>query len=385
MVQPASYTLETPLTQSSKNVPKRKNCLKLTIIISAVSVSILTLIIVLCVTLPKKSVQPDQPDQPGSPQFKSYLSAKKSLYVWSHASSYIDSEPAWYRLSMNYNGAFDDLISFCKFHGFSKLYLFAGSVEWEWNGIFQNKKFIHHNEFIQQLLKLQQNNIEVELAFYLNDDPNDMSGYEKVVDIANTVLEASKTVKIKAIHFDQECYNKGSYDKLIKMLRLSNAIYPTTSTVKPLWVRQTKADVITSLSPELQLEWNTHDTNQADTNKQYQYFVDLLINSVSGSDMMSYSNVTDTIKTLSNNYFKRVNQFGLSGHPIVETGFGASPPEEETLHYEYVKDNNKFFAFIAEMAQTYKNIVIHDYRQYYLSLYCKNPVEWQGVGVPKVC
>lgn len=64
------------------------------------------------------------------------------------------------------------------------MYLFAGSVEWDWEGNFQNQQLPYHYMFVSSLKKLQKHNISIELAFYLNDDVNNMTDYEKVAQIA---------------------------------------------------------------------------------------------------------------------------------------------------------------------------------------------------------
>jgi len=96
---------------------------------------------------------------------------------------------------------------------------------------------------VEDIRKLNNNNIKVELAVYLNDDPNDMTNYARMEDVAKAAAELNNTVRIEALDLDQEPSNTDKYENLIQMFELSNAQFPTTTTIKPKWTRERFADI----------------------------------------------------------------------------------------------------------------------------------------------
>lgn len=104
-----------------------------------ISASVVVLVVLL--TKPKSDGGNDQPVTPSpditTPNYPLFQKANKQLYVWSHSiENRIQGLPAWTLLIQNVNGSFDKLINFCEVHNFKKVYLFVGSVEWEYENYF---------------------------------------------------------------------------------------------------------------------------------------------------------------------------------------------------------------------------------------------------------
>ncbi|CAL6050389.1 Conserved_hypothetical protein [Hexamita inflata] len=286
------------------------------------------------------------------------------------------------RLISNYNRAFDNLLEFAIYHGFKQLYLFAGSVEWDWEYSFSVHRLPEHDFFVEQLKKLYANNIEVNLVVYLNDDVNNLANWERIKDVAETIKVVNEVVPVKTLHLDQEPSQPQQYEALINMLSMANSIYPTSSTVKPLWTRQKMEDVALFFSEAFN---KTISARNTESETKFEYFVDMVINATDSSEMMAYSNEYAKIRSLSQFYVERTKIFGKPGTNIVETGFINQLPEAETLHYQFQKNPDEFFEFVSDMSKTYGTVVVHDYMQYYFTLYCNSPQNWVGLGPPKTC
>ena len=84
---------------------------------------------------------------------------------------------------MNKNYAFDRLVQFAEFYGFTEITLFDGSVEWD-NAHLQLNQLPYAEQLEVCIRKLNSRGIGVNLAFYLNDDINNMAGWEQVEVIA---------------------------------------------------------------------------------------------------------------------------------------------------------------------------------------------------------
>jgi hypothetical protein len=54
--------------------------------------------------------------------------------------------------------------------------------------------------------------------------------------VAETVRRVNMTIPIKSLQVDQEPQNTSNYDALVKMLVGANAVFPTSTVLKPLWM-----------------------------------------------------------------------------------------------------------------------------------------------------
>lgn len=97
----------------------------------------------------------------------------------------------------------------CKEHHFSWVYLSIGCIEQYWDDYYSKGKFpsekigsIDYETFIKQLNDI---NVEVELVTFLAKDGDDFSNVDRVDIVCNMVKNLAEKVKIKSLHFDQEC------------------------------------------------------------------------------------------------------------------------------------------------------------------------------------
>ena len=127
----------------------------------------------------------------------------------------------------------------CKEHHFSRVYLSIGCIEEFWDnyyskGIFPSEKIgsIDYETFIK---KLNDINVEVELVTFLAKDGDDFTNVDRVDLVANMVKKLSEKVKIKALHFDQEC-SRSSIESLLKMYIQVDKIFPVSAILRPSWL-----------------------------------------------------------------------------------------------------------------------------------------------------
>ena len=269
----------------------------------------------------------------------------------------------------------------CKEHHFTRVYLSIGCIETYWDkyyskGIFPSEEIgsIDYETFIKQLNVI---NVEVELVTFLAKDGDNFTDIDRVDIVANMVKELSKKVKIKALHFDQEC-SRISIENLLQMYVRSNEIFPVSAIIRPSW-----------LSTRL-YKYQEHFTNQT----FYEYFtdcetfVDALMKITKYTDLMAY----DENYTVVESYMEKLKEIN-SRHThneaknIIEIGWGSNVEPDETLHPRFLEDKNKLFTFIYDMANKYDGITIHYYERWYQSLYCVWPdisKPYDG-GEPKEC
>lgn len=333
-------------------------------LIAAGCVLISATVVVLVVLLTKPKQEDNPPDTPDivTPNYPLFQKANKQLYVWSHSiEKRIQGKPAWTLLIQNVDGSFDKLISFCETHNFKKIYLFAGSVEWEYEAYFSKGVFPYQEHLINDLEKLKQHRIQVELAVYLNDDPNNLTNYALAENVAQVAKSLQQKAEFTGLNWDQEPSNPGVYSDLLKMLKLSANNIHTSSTIKPLWLRQTVQNTLTQDQID---ELGIQNTSEP--------FAQALCEQCDSGAMMAYSNNYDTISA----YMEKIRAISSAVQKecvsIVETGFVNDLPEEETLCYEFKKDPSTFYKYVADKSAQYSAVAIHDYAQFYFDLYCED-------------
>ena len=129
----------------------------------------------------------------------------------------------------------------CQEHHFTRVYLSIGCIETFWDKYYSKGKFpaageiglIDYEPFIKQLNEI---NVEVELVTFLAKDGDDFSTVDRVDIVAKMVKELSRKVKIKALHFDQEC-SRHSIENLLKMYIRVNKIFPVSAILRANWLK----------------------------------------------------------------------------------------------------------------------------------------------------
>ncbi len=269
----------------------------------------------------------------------------------------------------------------CKEHHFSRVYLSIGCIDEYWDdyyskGIFPSEKIgsIDYETFVK---KLNDINVEVELVTFLAKDGDDFSKVDRVDIVANMVKKLAEKVKIKALHFDQECH-RSSIENLLQMYIRADKIFPVSAILRPSWLTS-----------------RLYKFEEYFTNKTfYELFtdcetlVDALMKVTKFTDLMAY----DENYTVVENYMEKLKEIN-SRHThneaknIIEIGWGSNVEEDETLHPRFLEDKNKLFNFIYDMANKYDGITIHYYERWYQSLYCvwPNITKPYDGGEPKEC
>ena len=334
-----------------------KKSLRNYIIIILLVIVLIVIIVVISVVLSKKN------SSPNLTPWEKYKKAEKYLYIWEYFTP-------------------DYIIKMCQEHHFTRVYLSIGCIETFWDNYYSKGKFpsageigsIDYETFIKKLNEIK---VEVELVTFLAKNGDDFTNVERVDKVANMVKELSKKVKIKALHFDQEC-SRDSIEALLKMYLRVDKIFPVSAILRPSWLNS-------RLSP-----YKEKFTNQT----FYEYFsdcetiVDALMKITKYTDLMAY----DENYTVVSNYMEKLKTIA-SRHSnneaknIIEIGWGSNVPVDETLHQRYLEDKDQLFNFIYNMAEKYNGITIHYYERWYQSLYCSWPdisKPYDG-GEPKEC
>ena len=294
--------------------------------------------------------------------FEKYKKAEKYLYIWEYY-------------------AHEYIIKMCQEHHFTRVYLSIGCIEEYWDNYYSKGEFpakdeigsIDYETFIKQLNDI---NVEVELVTFLARDGDDFTNVDRVDTVANMVKELSKNVKVKALHFDQECDNN-NIENLLKMYIRADKIYPVSAIIRPSWLKVKLSD------------YKNKFTDQTFYNQfsDCETFADALMKITKYSDLMAYNEKYAKVEEYMEK-LKEINNRHSNNEAknIIEIGF-KSAPEEDTLHQRYVEDKDKFFNFVYNMSEKYNGITIHYYEEWYETLYCtwpKSSIPYDG-GEPKNC
>lgn len=322
---------------------------------------------------------------PAVPSFDAYVATPKSLYVWSHTTeNRIGNKPAWQVMLEDAHDEIAYLCAFCKQHGVSEIYLFIGSAEWEWDAHFSNLQIPHLTAVRSAITKLTAQKIKTHPMVYLNDEPNDLSNYDRMEQIAEAVKlfkDSNPSLLIGTLHIDQEPSDPTKYADYIRMLNLAAQKLPISVAIKPLWVRTELAVIEDSFSLfDLALELDT----LLDIQSVAERFSDVVYYLTSHATMMAYSNTKIQIEKLATGAMDSAMRVGKQyAESAIEVGYTNNLPIEETLHYSLVADKQGWFDSFLELDASFNKsakerslshrIVIHDYSQYFYTLYCDLP------------
>ncbi|TNJ28044.1 hypothetical protein GMRT_10038 [Giardia muris] len=319
--------------------------------------------------------------------FDAYVATPKSLYVWSHTTdSTARSTPAWVSLLQNEKDEAVYLAKFCRQHGFTEVYLFVGSVEWEYDDFFSKGEMPYTSALRSTVSILTEMGLKTHFLVYLNDAVNNLESYEKITGVAEAAANFQQrypNLRIGTLHIDQEPSDPAQYEKYIKMLGLASAYMPISAALKPLWLRTTLTSIsdrfsLFDLSLEIPSLINIADTAET--------FSDVIYYLTSGSAIMAYSDRTEQIVELAQDSYRSASRVGITSvKTAIETGYTNNLPEDETLHYEIVNNKDSWFTRFMELHGMFdtssnglgvsQNIVIHDYAQYFKTLYCVLPID----------
>lgn len=291
-----------------------------------------------------------------SSSFTTYLNTKKSLYVWGYPNA-------------------DNFLSFVKDHKFEKVFLYVGCIEWDYEklsiGKLHSAGNLDSKELIQKLIDM---GVEVDLAIYLNDSPNNFEGYEKVENVAKALAELQKRLKFHALHFDVEPSSVGNFEKLVKMYEMSRKYLPVSAILKPGWLSKNMADLGEYFSEEYYKKYGKWET-----------FVDVLMEVTDYSELMAYNAKYETVdKFLTKFEAIRQRHPDHVAKPVLELDKAAG---NDSLYGAFVEDSAKFFKYLAQVSKDFDGVTIHQYQIWNYNLYCVNPKKdtTYYFGEPKKC
>lgn len=323
---------------------------------------LILIIIIICVAASggkkeedSKQGSPEEDGIDGKTPFDNYLNAKKYLYVWSYPKA-------------------ENLIKFLVDHKYSKIYLYVGCIEWNYDnlikGEFYNSGDKDAKELINKLISL---NIEVELCIYLNDDPNDFSNVDKVPEIAKALAEVQKTLKFTALHFDVEPQYNKDLEALLKMYEECRKYIKTSAILKPGWLNIKMSSLESSFT-------------SADYYKKFkdcETFIDAIMTVTDFSDLMAYSNTYTIIDNFLDKFEtirKRHNSH--IAKPVLELNPEAN---EDSTYQRYKDDKDNFFNYFVNVSTKFDGVTIHHYTSWYEDLYCDKSDSTYYFGNPKDC
>lgn len=288
--------------------------------------------------------------------FENYIQTKKYLYVWNYPNT-------------------QNFLKFVLDHNFSRVYLYCGCIEWDYDklsqGNFYNPGDTDTKELIQTLIS---KNIEVEIAIYLNDSPNDFSNVEKVEQVAKAMGELQKTLKFKALHFDVEPTTSSTYESLLKMYENARQYVPVSAILKPGWLYKKMEEVKGKFDEEYYEKFKDCDT-----------LVDAIMTVSDFSDLMAYDKRYSTIERFLEEYdIIRNRHPNHEAKPVLELDPNIV---EEGIAAEFKANNAKFFEFLEKVSNQFDGVTIHNYRAWNLDLYCFKPTidSIYYFGEPKEC
>lgn len=325
------------------------------------------------------NVPDNRPPLPGD--FIPYQMVPKSLYVWSHTTeSQMNGQPAWTVLLQNRNQEIPYLIEFCKLHGVKEVYLFVGSIEWEYDAFFSTGKFPHEESLVHDLELLSSAGIGASLMVYLNDDPENLANWERMKGVASAMRrlkDSYPALALKSLHIDQEPAQPANYANYIKMLLECSSEVHVSAAIKPKWTR----DSLASIEGQFSLEsLSTEYPVLAPIVGTAQLFSDVVYFVTEYSVMMAYSNDLGSVISLGSRAMESARRMGSTfAENAIETGFVNNLPAEETLYYEIQKNKEKWYSDFLTINTGFngygiaQQTVIHDYAQYFYALYCVVP------------
>lgn len=296
------------------------------------------------------------------PANEQYVKADKALYVWSASTAKPTPRTSNHAaITRNDDGLADRLAAFCKLHGFSRVHLFLGSAEWDWESQWKQHKLDDEDRMAATFKALRGHGLELHLMWYLNDEPNDLSNHKRAVDLVDTIAGFNKRhpdSRITGLHCDQEPDTTEAYASLKEMFELVaarnkelKAGLELGAALKPLWLRQ---------------DWQGR--------KVFQHLVDAL----DTATIMAYSNNPALVKQLAAPLLQYCEKAKKHAEVAIETGSYNAAPEEtftKLVQDEPAKFLETAAALAADLAKAkgFDRLAIHDYSQYFRALYGVDP------------
>jgi len=274
-----------------------------------------------------------------------YRQLKKSLYIWNPGNKNKDDVDWWAWTPRN----IQLLVSVCKIHGFSHVMVFTGSVYWDWKSSWSQQKVPFEDMFITLFGELRRAGITVTATFYLNDEPNDMTNYQRAADVGATFVRfnsANPQSAVSGVDGDQEP-EKVSAEYLEMNRLLAGGKLQVGASLKPAWLKPAS---------------KTPTPLQA------------VLGSLTSGMIMAYRSDAREVRSLADEMLAQAASIGASASVAVETSW--RPPPEETLWALARSDPSSFIKMLVDLdehlakaGKAYQGLVLHDYEGYFKAMY----------------
>ena len=293
----------------------------------------------------------------GDPSYHNYQALNKSIYVWNTG---VRSGKNW---SEDQNA--ERLVNFSRMHGFRRAIIYVGAVEWHWGNYFSQFQLPDQQEFVYLNYQLRQAGIEPVAAFYLNDDPNDLSNHLRAADVVQTIHafnQAYPESAFFALEGDQEPNAVGEdylamNQAMLDRKQVLGASFPVGAALRPRWLNR---ESNYGLDSELADALTTLDEGM----------------------IMAYSNQRNISRSFANRSLEHSQSAG--NKPIyvaIETEDLEGTIGNEDSFYEMVasEDKTEFFQMVVDMDEEYRGhplyrgMVIHAYKGFFEVLFGHTP------------
>lgn len=293
----------------------------------------------------------------GDSSYHNYQALNKSIYVWNTG---VRSGRNW---SEDENA--ERLVNFSRMHGFKRAIIYVGAVEWHWENYFSQFQLPDQQEIVYLNYQLRQAGIEPVAAFYLNDDPNDLSNHLRAADVVQTIHafnQAYPESAFFALEGDQEPNAVGEdylamNQAMLDRKQVLGASFPVGAALRPRWLNR---DSNYGLDSELADALTTLDEGM----------------------IMAYSNQRNISRSFANRSLEHSQSAG--NKPIyvaIETEDLEGTIGNEDSFYEMLaaEDKTEFFQMVVDMDEEYRahplyrGMVIHAYKGFFDVLFGHTP------------
>lgn len=287
---------------------------------------------------------------------------ERGVYVWNADSSL--STP-WYTLAQT-DSLHDLLVAFCLEYNYTTAIVYNGAIEWDYTA-YQLGDINFQSDFVKLYEKLNERGIKVSMAWYLNDQVNDLSNYERAVDIIDAVHnfnQAYPKSRIHSIHGDQEPSNPAVYvDYLIMLKRMQDrrdelgADFKIEVSIKPKWLNDCFAG----------LDFYNYIFNYIDSGMMMAYSSNYATTKAWATEVVNFAELVNKNCTIAVETDPRPGLTSDSYGGLIEGG-----------------GHNTFLGYLADLDTTfdtktsYHGPVVHAWASYFELLYNVQPVNFVG-------
>lgn len=313
------------------------------------------------------------------PIYNDYIAASKSIFVWGPSiESTIDNVSSYeVLLSSSSTGLAHrrHLAQFCSVHGISNVKVYIGCAQWDGETFSRGEiPFIDGVASLISTMSELSPSTTVSLITYVNDEPNNMTGWERITELVESILLYNDSVgdgqRIASIIIDQTPTDLEQYEKMITMARkvkekVDRAVNDGTdhgfyveSMFQTLWLTQVWKDTTTDSTA---LPFAQH-----------------LLRAIGAGTLMANSNTLYKIQEYSESFNILAQKENARISVGLETRTKSLDITETIAEYikypsEWFVTAPNFFNSIKSSAPLSEYTAIQDYAQYHTLLYTTEP------------